>query len=665
MWSIRKFWAIAHFFAICLAQNSSPKPLVIPPSQYWDGNDGPWSTFDLRVGKPEQFMRVAVSTASPHSIVPLSQFACEPQSFPAPPSDCAVSRGNLFDLNESSTWTGVGVYGINNNGVGLGAHLGYEQRAEWGLDELGVGLRGPKLENQSIAGIATPEPFYLGIFGLNNQPVNFSSLGNQSTPAYITTLKDQNKIPSISWSYTAGAKYRLKQVNGQLIFGGYDASRFTENSVSFTMADDVTRDLVVSLQSISYSGSMSATLLSDSIDIYIDSTDPNLWLPSKVVDEFEKAFDLTLDETSGLYLVNETHRNSLINSNAQVSFRLSDVRDGGDTVTIVLPYAAFDLTAKHPLVDNTSHYFPLKRANSLAQYTLGRTFLQEAYLSADYERKVFNVSACKWEQGAEENIITITSKDSPDSQLSPSDPDSGGLSSGAIAGIVIGSIVGAALLAALIAFIVLRKRRKWIGKGFAVAKQTKDPLAEPDESVLKGPVFNSDSFRRASSTAAGSSSAPFSAADISAARTTESGVSSADNSRSASGVSPRTGLAAAAVASQNAGKTAELDGQDTLIKPDTELDGNEIPRPLPVVSENPSGVYELPASPNAIQPGAERNRQGILGHGVQEGEHSPPSPVTSTMESSARGFGRQRQSMANSEMVSPDTPTHRHEDRPF
>lgn len=144
------------------------------------------------------------------------------------------------------------------------------------------------------------------------------------------------------------------------------------------MADDVTRDLVVYLQSISYSGSSSATLLSEPILIFIDSTDPNLWLPESVCEAFEKAFGLTLDSESDLYLVNDTHNTELLNSNAQVTFRLSDVDHGGDAVTITLPYDAFALTAKAPLVDNSSYYFPLKRAANSTQYTLGRTFLQEA-----------------------------------------------------------------------------------------------------------------------------------------------------------------------------------------------------------------------------------------------------------------------------------------------
>jgi hypothetical protein len=144
------------------------------------------------------------------------------------------------------------------------------------------------------------------------------------------------------------------------------------------MAGDITRDLVVSLQSISYSGTTQASILTESINIFIDSTDPNLWLPDSACTAFEEAFGLTLDSTTGLYLVNDSHHTTLLASDAEVSFRLSDVSNGGATVLITLPYNAFDLTAEYPLVGNTSYYFPLKRAANESQYTLGRTFLQEA-----------------------------------------------------------------------------------------------------------------------------------------------------------------------------------------------------------------------------------------------------------------------------------------------
>lgn len=137
------------------------------------------------------------------------------------------------------------------------------------------------------------------------------------------------------------------------------------------MAEDITRDMVIYLQSISYSESTSATFLSDPILIFIDSTDPNLWLPGSVCDTFEQAFGFTLNSESGLCLVNDTHNTELLNSNAQVSFQLSDV-------TITLLYNAFALTAKAPLVHSTNHYFPLKCAANSTQYTLGRACLQEA-----------------------------------------------------------------------------------------------------------------------------------------------------------------------------------------------------------------------------------------------------------------------------------------------
>ncbi|KAK3308513.1 uncharacterized protein B0T15DRAFT_391214 [Chaetomium strumarium] len=408
------------------------------------------------------------------------------------------------------------------------------------------------------------------------------------------------------------------------------------------MADDITRDLVVALQSISYSGSTSATLLSDPIDIMIDSTDPNLWLPADVCDAFEAAFGLTLDSESGLYLVNETHRNALLDSNAQVSFRLSDVKSGGDTVTIVLPYAAFDLTARNPLVENTTHYFPLKRANSSAQYTLGRTFLQEAYLSVDYERKVFNVSACEWNQGATATIVTITPGDSDSGNSGNSgDPGDGfssgsGLSAGAIAGIVVGAVVVVLIVAAI---IILRYRRKWLGAGFAAAAKRDPP--SPDEAVLKGPVFNSPSARHDSTQ---DSSVPFSAADVSATRSR----STAEYARPAS-----SGLRDSSTANSS---TPELDGRDTLVRPDTELDGNEIKGPLPRVAENPGGLHELPGSEPVVNgrngnrsSEAEVNRtsspaplspSSLSAEGRQGWKHSPPSPMTATTDRNPAAWGR-------------------------
>lgn len=67
--------------------------------------------------------------------------------------------------------------------------------------------------------------------------------------------------------------------------------------------------------------------------------------------------------------------------NPVLSFRLGntvDNTDAGQTIEISLPYKAFDLRAEYPIYNTTMNYFPLRRADNDSQYTLGRSFLQEA-----------------------------------------------------------------------------------------------------------------------------------------------------------------------------------------------------------------------------------------------------------------------------------------------
>lgn len=78
----------------------------------------------------------------------------------------------------------------------------------YGNDTLTLGYDGsggPSLDRQVVAGIATKH-FYLGYLGLTPRPVNFSE--TESSSSYLSNLKDQSKIPSLSFGYSAGAYYR-------------------------------------------------------------------------------------------------------------------------------------------------------------------------------------------------------------------------------------------------------------------------------------------------------------------------------------------------------------------------------------------------------------------------------------------------------------------------
>ena len=168
-----------------------------------------------------------------------------------------------------------------------------------------------------------------------------------------------------------------------LTLGGYDSSRFTPNDVEFDFASDISRDLVVGLQSIQFSDAQTQNkelLPSGSILTFIDSTIPHIWLPIDACKAFEDVFGITYDNKTELYLVNNTLHDSLTKQNANVSFIIANQLQGGSTVTITFPYAAFDLRVEYPIVKSSQYYFPLRRAANETQYTLGRTFLQESYV---------------------------------------------------------------------------------------------------------------------------------------------------------------------------------------------------------------------------------------------------------------------------------------------
>lgn len=118
---------------------------------------------------------------------------------------CTASRGGLFNSSQSNSWVLRGDYPL-----GLERNLGYDDSGTFGLDTISLGFSndngGPTLKSQVVTGIAT-EHYYVGRFGLSIQGTHFPTF-NAAKPSYLTTLKSKGLIPSLSWAYTAGAKYR-------------------------------------------------------------------------------------------------------------------------------------------------------------------------------------------------------------------------------------------------------------------------------------------------------------------------------------------------------------------------------------------------------------------------------------------------------------------------
>ena len=197
------------------------------------------------------------------------------------------------------------------------------------------------------------------------------------------------------------------------------------------------------------------SLPDEGILAFVDSTLPYIWLLESACRAFEDTCRLTWDHEQQLYFLNSSTHSNLLKLNPTIVFKLGNSISAGPVVVINLPYSAFDLNATAPLVNTSSYYFPLKRAANETQYTLGRTFLQEAYLIADYGHQNLSISQCTWNTGLKEQIVAIHPPSSESSNSTDPSPIAAqshhkGLSSGAVAGIIIAAVLALAIIALLI-----------------------------------------------------------------------------------------------------------------------------------------------------------------------------------------------------------------------
>ena len=130
------------------------------------------------------------------------------------PSNCDSLRGGEnfngqppqgFLANQSSTWEEIGLYEVEAE-----KKLNISANGLYGTDVVGVNggngtEGGVSLDGQIVAGIAAKE-YFLGVLGLSRAPADFSSAA-PSRNSFLHNLYISNFIPSLSYSYTAGAKY--------------------------------------------------------------------------------------------------------------------------------------------------------------------------------------------------------------------------------------------------------------------------------------------------------------------------------------------------------------------------------------------------------------------------------------------------------------------------
>ena len=463
--SLSTWTAILVYLFATTTLAANPTPLSLPVDNTWLGYDGNWSPITIRVGTPEQWVYVLPNVLSQETWV-IGPGGCD-GTF-----TCEQKRGGLFNYTNSSSWQGLGPYEL-----GFDTNLGISGGADYGYDE--IALNQQVVSPGQIVGILNSTEFWTGYLGLGVEATDFTDTDRLT---FLSSLvQNQSVIPSHSYGYTAGAYYRLKNVPASLTFGGVDTNRFVQTDTTFAL--DSALQPVVAINAITVSAEpasdtsskpnwtspLSLSTAADAALFTIDSSTPFLWLPEDVCDRFAEAFGLYYNETLQLYTFegNSTGQSQLPDWGLTFTFTIADLPGSSNSIELTLPYETFDLELTYPFptywANYTSpavKYFPVRKAANSSQLTIGRMFLQETYLTVDYERNNFSLSQAKFSLDAltDMNLVEITRP--AKSSFAGPQTNSSGPTSGTKTGIGIGVAFSSAILIFIITLCILRQRSR-------------------------------------------------------------------------------------------------------------------------------------------------------------------------------------------------------------
>lgn len=449
-------FAIWTFFFGSIRGESAAISVLFGPD--YIGYEGAFSPVQIRVGTPEQYLQVFPSTTSAETWV-AGQTLCEGTT-------CASLRGGIYYTSNSTTWQSLGQYEL-----GFSSSSQTTSTGDYGFDTLAISDT-ISASDQVIA-LVDDDNHWNGHLGLGVQETRFNN--NTNYLSLISSLvQNTSTIPSHSYGYTAGAVYQGTGVQGSLTLGGVDTTRFTGNNPWFTLASGYVPSTVVRSIQVSASsppanwGNSLLSLMSqnEAAAFTIDSSTSFLWMPESVCESIAQALNLTWNANIQLYtFASNTTPQDLAACDLKFTFTLAENSTTADTTSLTISYDAFNLQLSYPFPglfttynDTKVNYFPLRRANSTQQYTIGRAFLQETYLIVDYERNVFSISQALFPDSSQQPQLSVISRPANSLFPGPNTSSSSGLSTGAKAGVAVAAVIVTVLIVLAIWFYCFKRK---------------------------------------------------------------------------------------------------------------------------------------------------------------------------------------------------------------
>jgi hypothetical protein len=526
------------FVIACLGLLQTCIAAVSPFGMTWStsvyGPDGPWQAVEVNIGTPGQAIALYPGGTFQSHIFTVS--ICGNKSLG---TSCPANFAGVFDPTKSTTIVNGAITLPANNDLTLGALNIQGSAGAPILDLIDIGLQIPNVsiamhsDSYMLYPDGTAYPLSVGSLSLGSADVNQSfsdtpaPINGSLIPSYLASseIDPAHQTPSNSFGMHIGSVYPV--LSGSLYFGGYDQNRVI-GDISTQVQDDGDIETLRYIDMIdiglnvidgsspwntsSVSGLLAAgnSSISTVLPVSIDPLGPYLNLPKSTCDSIAAWLPVTYQPKYGLYFwaVNDPQYQKIVSSASTLSFTFRKDQSNSMNLTINVPFLLLNLTLESPLVSTPTQYFPCN-AESRGSYSLGRAFLQAAFLGTNWD--VVGKQGVWWlaqapgpniaQQpnvqtiGSTDNTIVASSNDwktswenswkplkattSATSSASATSTttntavasSSNGLSSGAEAGIGVGAAV--VVIAAVVTVLFLRRRRKAIN--YAVTQSQSPP----------------------------------------------------------------------------------------------------------------------------------------------------------------------------------------------
>lgn len=403
-------FSLTHLLCHSLNQDA-PVPIQITTSSRHYGPDGPWQAVSILYGRTQQPVDLYPGGVF-ESIILLDMMCENATRFPC-------GSGGLFNPNDSTSGDYYFKQYADRTGYAIDWTLGALRLggvALVALENMTLGAQRsiliPNLSTRLIgaAVMIYPDgseyPPQVGQLSLGPSAINQSFDLGSATPSINGTLipgylSAEKVIPSASYGLHFGSAAVGPPLS--LWIGGYDQSRVlgtisaqSYDVESYLFAIDLL-DMGIGVDHgdspFSYSkreGILAEAnpSLSNALSVVMNPAAPYLAFPNSTCTAIVKDLPVIYNAKYGLYFwdVDAPQYARIINSPTYLSFTFRASGTITTNLTINVPFRLLNLTLEAPLIKEPTTYFPCQLPQRGNQYSLGRAFLQAAFIGVDWSQ---------------------------------------------------------------------------------------------------------------------------------------------------------------------------------------------------------------------------------------------------------------------------------------